>query len=285
MIRELWSSFPRLLEEKINALLDEAEPTPTKAFQLYKTCQRESLWHETFEKFSERLNDFFMLPKNERKKSAFDRYLDRPMHMAVFENFHLDFRSALVNNGSVLNIASWAHHLMRLNMKSNSAVIGTDVLTKTLHYITNPPQFEKAQDITFDDFCAAWKKTVFKLFGKKYDSEFQKIEAELRWLNTQIKAAESSSQEPVSFFPTIYLTQTEIDWVTAVQTATQENITIPKFPLSRGPQKQRLIDLARTISLYKIVQTTKLPEFIQHRDRIRATLLDQCGRILAERAR
>lgn len=282
MIKELWHSFPRLLEHKINALLDGAEPSPTKAFQLYKTCQRENLWHESFEKFSEHLNHFFGLPKSERRKSDLDHFLDRPLHSALYEDFQLNFRNALVDSRAVVDIASWAHHLIRVSYKSNSAVISSDVLLKTLHYITNPPLFEKAQDIKFEDFCLAWKKTVFKLFGKKYDSEFTMILNELQWLNTQIKVEETPQER---FFPGIYLTQTEIDWTTSVQKAVAENAPIPKFPLSRGPQKQRLIDLERTISLYKVVQTTKLPEFIKHRDNIRATILDRCESLLRERAR
>lgn len=284
MIKELWQSFPRLLEEKINALLDEAEPNQTKAFQLYKTCQRENLWQDSFEKFSERIATFFAAPKNERRKSDLDRLLDRPLDSVLYADFHLNFRSAAVDNRSVLNLVSWAHNLMRVSIKTNSVVISSDVLTKTLHYIINPPLFEKAQDITFEDFCAAWKKTVFKLFGKTYDAELSKILSELHWLNTQLKNEEKNPHEN-SFFPTIYLTQTEIDWVIDVQRTVGENSPAPKFPLSRGPQKQRLIDLERAIRLYKIVQASKLPEFIQHRDNIRATILDRCATLLRERAK
>lgn len=284
MIKELWNSFPRLLEEKINALLDEAEPRPTKAFQLYKTCQRENLWSDSFEKFSEHLNQFFSLPRYERNKSVLDAILERPLQADLFEHFHLDFRTALVNSRSVMEIASWSHHLMRVSAKTNSVVISTDVLTRALQYITSPPVFEKAKDIEFEDFCMAWKKVVFNLFGKKYDPELNKILAELQWLNKQIKEEEKNPQER-KFFPTIYLTQTEIEWTEAVLKSVAENSPIPKFPLSRGPEKQRLIDLERTISLYRIVQTTRLPELLEHRDNIRVTILDRCTRLLMERAR
>lgn len=285
MIKELWNNFPRLLEQKVNSLLDEAEPNSVKSFQLYKACQRENLWQDSFEKFSEKLCDFFALPKIERQKSQFDRYLNRPMSAALFENFNLHFGNALVSNKSLLDIVSWAHNLIRIGYKTNSIVISTDVLSKTLYSITNPPPFEKVQNIAFEDFCAAWKKVVFKLFGKKYDSEFTAILNELNWLNTQLKNDEKYLPQETSFVPTIYLTQTEIDWTMAVQKAVHENITIPKFPLSRGPQKQRLIELNRTISLYKIVQTSRLPEFIKHRESIRATLLNQCDRLLREKAK
>jgi hypothetical protein len=283
MIAELWNAFPRLLVQKINGLLDEAEPTPIKAFQLYKSCQSENLWTDTFEKFSKHLEEFYLLPKRERRKSRFDAFLDRPMTMDIFEGFHLTFRNALVNNKNLLDIASWAHHLIRVSRKTNSMVISEDVFTKTLNYITNPPHFEKDRDIEFDDFCSAWKKTVYKLFGKKYDSEFNEILKELHWLNMHLLEDERSSDEN-TFFPTIYLTQTEIDWTIAVRKAAFENLPIPKFPLSRGPQKQRLIDLERAINLYRIVQKTHLPELIKHRENIRATILDRCDSLLREKA-
>lgn len=284
MIKELWHSFPRILEQKINALLDEAEPSPAKAFQLYKTCQHEGLWSDSFEKFSERLEGFFSISRSERRKSHIDQLLDRPVSMSIFENFHLNFRSGLVDSHAVTNIVSWAHNLMRLGHKTDSAVISMDVLSKTLHYITHPPFFEKADNIDFDDFCEAWKKTVFSLFGKKYDAEFSAIVNELRWLNTQLKSEEQAVKK-AGFIPTIYLTQTEIDWTEAVEKAVTMNLEIPKFPLSRGPEKQRLIDLVRTISLYKIVQTSQHPEFREQREKIRATVLDRCARLLKECAR
>jgi hypothetical protein len=281
MIRDLWNDFPRLLEQKINALLNEAEPTPIKAFQLYKVCQSENLWPDSFEQFSKKIETFFALPRSERQKSHLDALMDRPVSMDVYEGFHLNFRTGLVSSKEVLNIASWAHHLMRLSHKTTSLVISMDVLTKTLQYITSPPLFEKAENIEFDDFCNAWKKTVFKLFGKKYDAELNKILAELQWLHSQIEAKESAP----GFVPTIYLTQTEIDWTKSVQSAVFGNESIPKFPLSRGPQKQRLIDLERIIQLYRVVQTTQLPELLKHRDNIRVTILDRCEGLLRERAR
>lgn len=285
MIKELWTSFPRLLEQKINALLDEAEPNSVKAFQLYKSCQRENLWQDTFEKFSENLGHFFSLPKVDRHKSEFDRFLNRPMSVAMYEEFHLHFGNSVVNNKSLLDIVSWAHNLIRVGYKTNSVVISADVLGKTLHEVTNPPPFGKVRNIDFDDFCIAWKKIVFKLFGRKYDSEFTTLLNEVHRLHSQLKIEENNSGQQAPFVPTIYLTQTEIDWTTAVRKAVDDNSTIPKFPLSKGPQKQRLIDLSRTISLFKIVQTSRLPEFAQHRENIRTTILDQCDRLLREKAR
>jgi len=283
MITELWNAFPRLLVQRINGLLEEAEPNSIKAFHLYKTCQTENLWLGTFEKFSSQLRDFFALPKHERKKSALDRLMERPMGMDVFGEFHLTFRTALVSNKSLLDIASWAHHLVRVGYKTNSVVISEDVFTKTLNYITNPPHFEKDHDIEFEDFCEAWKKTVYRVFGKKYDSELNAILRELRWLNSQTREVDQEAKEN-GFFPTIYLTQTEIDWTTAVHKAAFEYEAIPKFPLSRGPQKQRLIELQRAINLYRIVQTASHPELLKHRENIRATILERCASLLRDRA-
>lgn len=284
MIKELWSSFPQLLEEKLNALLDEAEPSAERAFQLYKTCQQENAWSGSFETFSEHLTRFFHLPKPERRKSLFDTYLERPLSRYAFEGFDLDFRSAEVNAGSLRQLANWSHHLMRVGYKTNSVIISEDVIGKTLHQLTHPSFFDKAKDLKFEDFCASWKKVVFKLFGKKYDTEFQKIVSELRWMHKQNEEAAAADKTP-AFVPTIYLTQTEIDWTEAVKYATENDQDIPKFPLSRGPQKQRLMDLERTISLYKIVQRSQLPEFTKHRDSIRATILHRCEGLLRERAR
>lgn len=284
MIRELWNAFPHLLVKKINGLLDTAEPNPAKAFQLYKTCQNENLWQETFDLFSRRLNDFFNLPRGERRKSDFDRYLNAPMSHSLYEQFQLTFRSACVDQGALLNIASWAHHLMRVRRKTESVVISADVMTQTLRYLTNPPLFEKDENIDFDDFCLAWKKTVFKIFGRKHDHELNDILQELQRINTQL-AQEDLKEEQGLFVPSIYLTQTEIDWTLAVQKAVIENSLIPKFPLKRGAEKPRLKDLERTISLYRIVQTTRLPELIEQRNNIRATILDLCERLLRERAK
>lgn len=117
MIKELWKSFPRLLEQKINALLDEAEPNQMKAFQLYKSCQRENLWQDSFEKFTQKINQFFELQKNERTKSELDRFLNRPLSATLYQDFQLCFGNASFSNKSVLDIVSWAHNLMRVGYK------------------------------------------------------------------------------------------------------------------------------------------------------------------------
>lgn len=284
MVKELWSVFPRLIEQRINSLLDEAEPNAMKAFHLYKTCQSESLWSDSFESFSEVLRSFFSRPRRDRSKSDLDRLLNRPVPSLVYEGFHLTFHSARVDNRSLLNIAGWAHHLMRVTYKSTCAVISEDVLTRTLQSLTSPSAHEKGENIEFEDFCRAWKKVVFRLFGRKYDDEFEKILQELHWLNTQLKRSdEEAARVPV--IPGIYLTQTEIDWTADVHKAVSLNEAAPDFPLSRGPQKMRLIELERAINLYKIVQTSRFPEFVKHRENIRATILDRCERLLRECAR
>jgi hypothetical protein len=284
MIHELWHSFPRTLVERINSLLEEAEPSQAKAFQLYKACQSEGLWDETFDKFQRKLNSYYELPKYKRSKSALDQMLNSPLPSVMFEDFHLNFRNASVDNRSLLSLASWTHHLLRVGGKYTSAVIAEDVITKTLNYITHPPLFEKSSNIEFDDFCEAWGKTVFNLYGKTHDAEMTRIVGELRYLNTQLIVEEQQRIDRPLTIPSIYLTQTEITWTMAVMEAAEENLEMPKYPLSRGPEKPRLIELLRVVQLYKIVQNTQLPEFVKHRENIRATILDRCQNLLADKA-
>lgn len=285
MISELWELFPRLLENRINDLLDEAGPHPTRAFQIYKACQRDDLWHKSYEEFSSHLYHFFSLSQKKRHKSDMDKYLDRPMDSLTFANFHLDFRSALVSDQSIRELANWTHNMIRLGYKTQSAIISIDVMNKTLQHITNPPLFEKARDINFDDFCSAWGKMVFKIFGKQYEHEFKKITDDLQWMYGEIKKSEEEAlRKPLLRAPEVYLTQTEIEWTTAVREAVTKRRPIPDFPLSKGPQKLPLVDLERTISLFQIVQKTKSPEFIKHLDDIRVTILDRCDRLLVRKA-
>lgn len=282
MIKELWGSFPRLLEQNINGLLDTAEPRPTKAFQLYKRCQQEALWSGTYEEFSKVLNEFFSKPRVQRRKSDVDKFLDRPMDHDVFSAFHLNFRTALVNEKEVDDLASWTHHLMRVAKKTESEVISLETIAKTLKSITNPKPFDKAEDITFDDFCETWKKTVFSSFGESFDREFSSLVTELRVINAELKELETAS--PGSAFPTLYLTQLEFDWVESVRRAAFESKEIPKFPSAKGLTKQRLLDLERVITLYELVQVTTLSELLKHRASVRLTLLDRCQSLLKEKA-
>lgn len=281
MMHDIWKLFPRLVEQKINALLDNAEPNRFKAYQLYKACQNESLWGESFEKFNNCLFDFFNLPKQERSKSKFDIFLNRPMHRTVYDQFTLDFRTAQVSSAKVLNFSSWAHNIMRINLKTNSVLISTDIMTRTVTCITKPSIFEKASEIEFDDFCSAWKRTVFHLFGKRYDSELSRILNEIRLLNIEQKNIEATPR----FVPQIYLTQTEIDWTQNLQLAAKNYDTLPKFPLSRGPQKPRLVELEKVVQLYSIVMNSDKPELICHRQSVRNTLMDRCESLMRDCAK
>ena len=278
-MKSIWKMFPRLIEERIATLLDEAEPNRMKAYQIYKTCQNENLWRNSFADFSEHLASFFSLPKNERSKGRFDSVLERPMHKSVFEIFALDFRSAMVNSRSLHIVASWAHNLIRVNFR-DSQTISMDVMTRTLSLITNPTPFEKAQDIEFEDFCSAWKKTVHALFGKKYETDVNALLEEFVRLNLEQKNAEAT----LRFIPALYLTQTEIDWTLGVMWAAENLGEMPSYPLSRGPEKQPLIDLLKVVQLYNVVFESDLPDLAQHRSAVHATILDRCQRLLRDRA-
>ncbi|MES3038639.1 MAG: hypothetical protein V4736_12100 [Bdellovibrionota bacterium] len=283
MIKELWPQFPRLMEQRINGLLEEAEPNDKKAFQLYKACQNDGVWKGSYERFAEHLRAFFAMAKTERRKSDFDTFLDRPMDMSVYEDFHLNFRTATVDSRAVTSLTSWAHNLIRTSTRSHSPVISFDTLSKTLNYIINPPFFEKASDITFDDFCSAWKKTVSGIFGNQHEGEFKELLREMKWLEIQLRNSEKNP-EVKTFTPTIYLTQTEIDWTLAVEKAVKENKAAPKFPLSRGAEKPRLIDLEGAVHLYNLALTTKHDEVIRQLQKIKTTIIERCESLLREKA-
>lgn len=279
MMQDMWKLFPRLIEQKINGLLDEAEPNRMKSFHLYKTCQNENLWAHSFENFSEQLHHFFSLPKNERTKSRFDFYLNRPMHKSIFDEFNLDFRNSVVNNTSLQNVSSWTYNIMRLNCSITCQIISLDVIRKTFNAIVNPGPFDKAQDIEFDDFCGTWKRVVLNLFGHKYDTEVSKILDELTLLNHEQKQLERS----LKAIPRIYLTQTEIDWTEGVLSAARDFTQLPKYPLTRGPQKDPLIDIDRVAQLYCVVMESRRDEVIEHRQNVRQTLIYRCEELLKKR--
>ena len=280
-MQDIWKLFPKLIEQKINALLDEAEPNRFKSFQLYKTCQAENLWKDDFQKFADCLSDFYSLPKSERTKSKFDFYLDRPMHKSVFNEFALNFRTCTIDSSRLTGLSSWAHNMMRINLRTNSVIISIDVITRTLKQITNPPIFEKAQDIEFDDFCNAWKRIVFNLFGKKYDAELNYILKQLKALQDERKLAENQPK----FVPQIFLTQTEVEWCKSVKTAAEEFSPMPKYPLSRGPEKEHLRQLLKIVQLYSVVMSSETEELKVHREKVRDTLLFRCEEIEQLRAK
>ncbi|MEK6627497.1 MAG: hypothetical protein AABY53_02635 [Bdellovibrionota bacterium] len=282
-MQEAWTLFPHLIEQKINGLLEQAEPNNTKAYQLYKACKNEQLWRNSFELFNVHLGDYYSVPKSNRAKSYFDNFLDRPMSRVIYDSFSLNFRTAQVSSMDLLSIADWSHNMIKNNCSTDSAVVSIDVFTRTLHFITSPPAYEKDQDIEFEDFCIAWKKIVFTLFGNRLDIEFEEILKEVRWLNKQRKMTELNYKNK-HHSPHIYLTQTEIDWTSSVQVAAFENESAPKFPLSRGPDKEKLIHLERTVRLYNIISTSTRTEALEHQDKVRNTLLDQCSWLLKNQA-
>ena len=185
MVQDTWKSFPRQIVQKINSLLDVAEPNQTKAFQLYKMCQFENLWRGSFESFSDHLSDFFKVVKSERNKSDFDRYLNRPMDFVSYENFHLTFRSADIESQSIRDIASWAHHMLRLQFKSELAVFSIQALYETVFALTHPSYTDKDHDIEFEDFCVSWQQTSIKLFVKRYEHLQTQILSDLRKLHKE----------------------------------------------------------------------------------------------------
>ena len=275
MMQEVWKLFPKILEQKINALLDEAEPNSLKAFQIYKTCQSENLWCSDFTKFSMCLSEFYAIPKSERTKGKFDIFLDRPMHNSIFSQFILNFRTCSVDRIKLDSLSSWAHNLMRINLKTNSIIISKDIINRTLKLITNPPQFEKTQDIEFDDFCKAWKRIVLFLFGKKYEAEMHQILLILKELQDQRKLSEKQPK----FIPLLFLTQTEIDWCHAVHKAANRSTAMPKFPLSRGPEKEKLVELYKIVQLYSYAIGSDDQKLRDYQDRIRTTLIYACEEI------
>lgn len=284
MIKDMIRAFPLTLEYKINSLLDGAEPKDTKAFHLYKRCQFEGLWNEDFKKFSTIIEEFYSLAPSQRSKSYLDKYLDRPLHASLYPEFNLNFRTASVDETELKEITSWAHHLLRVHFKEPLHIFSKDVLKSALTRIIEPKFDEKDSQIGFLDFCDRWKESINKFFGNSLDQDFQHVQKELMWHYEQNKL-ELQQVSKTKFVPTIYLTQTEIDWVDAVKKSTTENLEIPDFPLSRGPEKQRLKDLERTISLYRIIQKSKSADFQHHRSNIRTTILDRCAGLLADCAR
>lgn len=278
MLREMWSQFPRLIEQNINGLLDQAYPNPTVAFRLYKTCKMEDMWTENFEKFSGALENYFGKPRKLRKKADLDRLLDRPVDSETYKAFHLTFRTGIVAEEALLNVASWAHNLMRVSLKSSSPAISLETLTHTLQALTNPAPFEKEINLEFEDFCATWKKTVTKEHGQALVTELNVFLKELRALKAQLDTTDTTPVLAPS--PTLYLTQTELDWIETVRRAADLGLQAPKFPLSKGTSKPQLVNLERVVQLYEIVRVTKLPELLKHRESARITILARCEELV-----
>lgn len=281
MLREMWNQFPKLLEQNINGLLEQAFPNPTLAFRLYKTCKMEDFWSENFEKFSVALEDYFAKPKRLRKKADLDQLMDRPVDSETFKTFHLTFRTGLVAEEELRKVASWAHNLMRVSFKSSSPAISLETLTLTLQALTNPAPFEKEINLEFEDFCASWQKTVTKEHGQALLAELNVFLKELRTLKTQLDTTDSTPV--IALQPALYLTQTELDWIEAVRCAADLGLQAPKYPLSKGTSKPQLVALERVIQLYEIVRVTKIPELLKHRESARLTILARCSELVPMR--
>ena len=279
-MQDLWGSFPRLLEQNINGLLDHAEPNPVKAFQLYKACKNEDVWRENFDSFSKVLAAFYAKPRGTRRKSAIDQLLDRPMPSDVFQNFHLTFRTAAIEEKQISDLASWAHNLIRVSRKTINAVIGLDVMTATLKSVVNPGPLDKEENIDFDDFCGAWKKTVKTKFGDQHAEEFTQLVNELQKLNDDHHDLEEVSG--LIRLPLLQITDVELEWIKLVRLSALAQSKIPKPPPQYGQRKQALRDLDRVIQLYEIVLETKIGELTKHRQSTRFTLIDRCNTLIAE---
>lgn len=281
MLREMWAQFPKLLEQNINGLLDKAFPNPNKAFQLYKSCKHEEAWSQNYAQFARAIESYFAKPRRLRRKADLDQVFERPIDSETYKAFHLTFRTGTVTEDALLNIASWAHNLMRVSLRSSSQTISVETLTQTLQALTNPGQFEKEIDLEFSDFCDAWKKTVTKAHGQALVTELNGILREIRTLQSEQMLEDTV---PVIVLnPTIYLTQTELDWIAAVRKAADLGLQAPKFPLSKGTQKVPLMNLERVIQLYEIVRVTKLPELLKHREKTRLTILARCEDLVPTR--
>jgi hypothetical protein len=284
MVAALWGSFPLLMEENINGLLATARPNALRAFQIYGTLRNKGLWKEGIESFSRSLDGFFSRPQSERTKSRFDLHLTRPMEHDLFSLFDLDFRSAAVNEAELAKLASWAHHLIRVSKKTDGAFASLDVISKTLDHVTHPGPADKARHLDFMDFCKAWRKIVRRALGPVEDPEFTSLMEELEWLDRECKKRNNQAAKVASietaYVPGVFLTQTEIDWAKAVRSAVLTEREAPPYPLSRGPEKQALRDLDRAALLYTKTRLSSLPEIIQNRERIRATVLARCEELL-----
>lgn len=271
-----WAYFPLHLEQKINALIFEAEPSSHKAYQLYKACKNDNLWQNSFELFNVHLTDFFSQAPDIRQKSYFDNFLDRPMSRNLFEQFKLDFGNAKINPQSMLNIATWANQSIRDNCRTNSPVVSTDIIDKAIQDVTTSSIFEKTEEIDFEDFCFSWKKVTFSFYGNQYDSDLEIIIKEIRWLKQRIKslqAKKEQNQEQKTPIKTIYLTQTEIAWVEAIKHCVLNNALPTKYPLSAGPQKAELIDLHRASILYQLILESHKHEVFKHKESVKNKIL------------
>lgn len=280
MLQETWNTFPRQIVQKINGLLDQAQPTSMKAFHIYKMCKAENLWDKSFSEFSFLLEGFYQTHPAERSKSQFDQFLNRPIDWRSFNSVHLTFRTAEISANEVRDVASWAHHMLRLHYQKTSSISSIDTLTKTIFDLTHPDFNGKDQDIDFEDFCDAWKEAADKLYGKKYEAEHQAVLSELRTLNNVLETRTLELPRR-SVVDRIYLTQTEIDWVERSREAVMKGVSMPRYPLTRGPSKTQLIDLLKWITLWEISKSVQAPALQAKVEKLRSYIEKECDDLLA----
>lgn len=279
MLQETWNTFPRQIVQKINGLLDQAQPTSLKAFHIYKMCKNENLWDKSFSEFSFLLEGFFHTHPAERSKSQMDQFLNRPMDWRSFESINLTFRTAEIHASEIRDIASWAHHMLRLHYERTSPISSVETLSKTIFDLTHPGPGEKDQNIDFEDFCEAWKNAADKLYGKKFEAEHQLVLSELRNLN---HIQESRALEPSRrMLDRIYLTQTEITWVERSLEAVTVGLSMPRYPLSKGPTKARLIDLLKWLTLWEISKDVTAAAVQVKVEKLRSHIQSECEDLLA----
>jgi hypothetical protein len=285
MMQQLWKLFPRHLEQRLNQLLDQAVPNPTKMFQLYKTCQSENLWEENLENFAAHVNVFCSVPRNERRKSQLDSWLNRPLDRSIYENFHFTFRSVFIEPTEIRNIASWAHHLMRLNMKVQAEAISIQVLEKTFERMTQPTTFDKESDLEFSDFCETWKSVIGPNWDSKKKFELDQLLEDLYQLDVRSKNIDAQVTVSLAVERTqIDLTQTELDWIIGVRRVAFVYGAMPNYPLRKGPDKKQMIELEKMVKVYNIIQLADSDELTRHRENIRATILEFCDSLLYAQA-
>lgn len=280
MLQETWNTFPRQIVQKINGLLDQAQPNSLKAFHIYKMCKNENLWDKSYSEFSFLLEGFYNTHPAERSKGQLDQFLNRPIDWRSFESVRLTFRTAEINPSEIRDIASWAHHMLRLHYEKTSEVSSVDVISKAVFDLTHPDFGGKDQNIDFEDFCDAWKNAVDKLYGKQFEAEHQMVLSELRNLNHVLenRAVDFPRRD---LLDRIYLTQTEIDWVERSREAVIAGARMPRYPLSKGPTKTPLIDLLKWLTLWEISKDVEAPAVQDKVEKLRFYIEKQCGELLA----
>ncbi|AZZ36280.1 hypothetical protein CIK05_05575 [Bdellovibrio sp. qaytius] len=280
MLKETWNTFPRQMVQKINGLLDQAQPNSLKAFHIYKMCKNENLWDKSYSEFSYLLSNFYQTHPAERSKSQMDQFLNQPMDWRSFESVKLTFRTADIGSSEIRDIASWAHHMLRLHYDKAPQFTSIDTLSKAIFDLTHPEFNEKDQDIDFEDFCDAWKSAADKLYGKKFEAEHELVLSELRNLNHLIEthALEIARRHLLN---RIYLTQTEINWVEKSREAVMAGTAMPRYPLSRGPDKSQLVDLLKWLTLWEVSRSSKAAAVQDKVEKLRIYIQNECDFLLA----